>query len=55
MDITKNIIKKNFFRDSVEMMLLSDQLKKEPGVINAAIVMGLNSIKILCCVMVFLQ
>lgn len=40
MDITKNIIKKNFFRDSVEMMLLSDQLKKEPGVINAAIVMG---------------
>jgi FdrA protein len=40
MGITKNIIKRNFFRDSVQMMLLSDQLKKESGVINAAIVMG---------------
>jgi FdrA protein len=40
MGITKNIIKKNFFRDSVQMMLLSDELKKEHGVINAAIIMG---------------
>jgi FdrA protein len=40
MSITKNIIKKNFFRDSVQMMLLSDELKKEHGVINAAIIMG---------------
>lgn len=40
MGITKNIIKRNFFRDSVQMMLLSDELKKEHGVINAAIIMG---------------
>ena len=40
MAVTKNIVKRNFFRDSVQMMLLSDQLKKEPGVINAAIIMG---------------
>jgi succinyl-CoA synthetase alpha subunit len=40
MPITKNIIKRNFFRDSVQMMLLSDQLKRESGVIDAAIVMG---------------
>jgi succinyl-CoA synthetase alpha subunit len=40
MGITKNIIKRNFFRDSVQLMILSDQLKKEPGVIDAAIVMG---------------
>jgi FdrA protein len=42
MPITKNIIKRNFFRDSVQMMLLSDQLKRESGVIDAAIVMGTN-------------
>lgn len=40
MAVTKNIVNRNFFRDSVQMMLLSDQLKKEPGVINAAIIMG---------------
>jgi FdrA protein len=40
MVFTKNIVKRNFFRDSVQMMLLSDQLKKEPGVINASIIMG---------------
>jgi FdrA protein len=40
MAVTKNIVKRNFFRDSVQMMLLSDQLKKESGVINAAIIMG---------------
>src|SRR5438093_6116302 len=40
MPTTKNIIKRNFFRDSVQMMLLSDQLKRESGVIDAAIIMG---------------
>jgi succinyl-CoA synthetase alpha subunit len=40
MPVTKNIIKPNFFRDSVQMMFLSDQLKRESGVIDAAIVMG---------------
>ena len=34
-----NIIKKNFFRDSVQMMQFSQQLKDEEGVIDAAIIM----------------
>ena len=37
-----NITKKNFFRDSVQMMQFSQQLKDEQGVIDAAIVMGTN-------------
>jgi len=35
-----NIVKKNFFRDSVQMMQFSQQLKDEQGVVDAAIVMG---------------
>jgi len=35
-----NITKKNFFKDSVQMMQLSQQLKDEQGVVDAAIVMG---------------
>ena len=35
-----NITKKIFFRDSVQMMQFSQQLKDEQGVIDAAIVMG---------------
>ena len=35
-----NITKKNFFKDSVQMMQFSQQLKDEQGVIDAAIVMG---------------
>ena len=35
-----NIVKKNFFRDSVQMMQFSQQLKDEEGVIDAAIIMG---------------
>jgi len=35
-----NIIIKNFFRDSVQMMQFSQQLKDEQGVVDAAIVMG---------------
>ncbi len=37
-----NITKKNFFKDSVQMMQFSQQLKDEQGVIDAAIVMGTN-------------
>jgi len=55
MAVTKNIVKRNFFRDSVQMMLLSDQLKKEPGVINAAIIMGTELNKNTHNVVVFLQ
>ncbi len=51
MSITRNIVRKNFFRDSVQMMLLSQELKKEEGVIDAAIVMGteLNKDTLLRC------
>lgn len=35
-----NIVKKNFFRDSVQMMQFSQQLNDEQGVIDAAIVMA---------------
>jgi len=35
-----NIVKKNFFRDSVQMMQFSQQLKDVQGVVDAAIVMG---------------
>jgi FdrA protein len=51
MSITRNIIKRNFFRDSVQMMQLSEELKKKEGVIDAAIVMGteLNKDTLLRC------
>jgi FdrA protein len=51
MRVIKNIIKRNFFRDSVQMMLLSEKLKKVPGIIDAAIVMGskLNKEALLRC------
>ena len=35
-----NIVKKNFFRDSVQMMQFSQQLRDEQGVIDAAIVIA---------------
>lgn len=51
MSITKNIVKRNLFRDSVQMMLLSQELRKEEGVQDAAIVMGtsLNKDTLLRC------
>src|SRR5436853_3676598 len=51
MSITRNIVKKRFFRDSVQMMMLSQELKKEEGVIDAAILMGteLNKDTLLRC------
>lgn len=51
MSITKNIVKRNLFRDSVQMMLLSQELRKEEGVVDAAIVMGtsLNKDTLLRC------
>jgi len=51
MAITKNIVKKGLFRDSVQMMLLSQELRKDEGVLDAAIVMGtsLNKDVLLRC------
>ncbi len=40
MAIVKNIVKKNFYRDSVQLLHISEELKKLDGVANAAIVMG---------------
>jgi len=36
----KNIVKKNLFRDSVQLLHLSEEAKKIKGVLDAAIVMG---------------
>ena len=51
MSITRNIIRRNLFRDSVQMMLLSQELRKQQGVLDAAIVMGteLNKDTLLRC------
>ena len=40
MVIVKNIVKRNFFRDSVQLLHLSEEAKKIVGVADAAIVMG---------------
>ena len=40
MTIVKNIVKKNMFRDSVQLLHLSEEAKKIEGVLDAAIVMG---------------
>lgn len=40
MAVVKNIVKRNFYRDSVQLLHLSEETKKLPGVLNAAIVMG---------------
>ena len=40
MPTVRNVVKKNFFRDSVQLLHLSEEAKKLPGVIDAAVVMG---------------
>ncbi len=40
MALVKNFVKKNFYRDSVQLLHLSEEAKKIPGVLDAAIVMG---------------
>jgi len=40
MVVVKNIVKKNLFRDSVQLLHLSEEAKKIDGVLDAAIVMG---------------
>jgi aryl carrier-like protein len=34
MTVTRNIVKQNFSRDSIQMMLLIQELKKEEGAIE---------------------
>lgn len=40
METVRNVVKKNFFRDSLQLMQLSEEVKKMEGVVDAAIVMG---------------
>lgn len=45
MEIVKNVVRENFFRDSLQLMQLSEEAKKIDGVVDAAIVMGTNTNK----------
>ncbi len=45
MSIVRNLVKRNFFRDSLQLMQLSEEAKKLPGVVDAAIVMGTDTNK----------
>ncbi len=38
--VVKNFVKRNFFRDSVQLLRISEEVKSIPGVIDAAVVMG---------------
>lgn len=40
MEIVRNIVKTNFYRDSLQLMQLSEEVKKIDGVVDAALVMG---------------
>ncbi|MEM1677437.1 MAG: hypothetical protein QW095_06340, partial [Nitrososphaerota archaeon] len=45
MEIVKNLVKMNFFRDSLQLMQLSEEVKKIDGVLDAALVMGTDTNK----------
>ncbi|MEN2974437.1 MAG: hypothetical protein ABDH32_02525 [Candidatus Caldarchaeales archaeon] len=45
MDVVKNVVKENFFRDSLQLMQLSEEVKKIDGVVDAALVMGTSTNK----------
>lgn len=45
MTAVRNVVKKNFFRDSLQLMQLSEEAKKIPGVLDAAVVMGTETNK----------
>jgi succinyl-CoA synthetase alpha subunit len=38
--ITRNIVKKNFYRDSVQLLHITERLKEVSGVVDAAVLMG---------------
>jgi len=43
--IVKNLVKKNFFRDSLQLMRLSEEAKKFPRVLDAAVLMATDTNK----------
>ncbi|MCL7402004.1 MAG: hypothetical protein LZ168_04375 [Thaumarchaeota archaeon] len=45
MVIVRNIVKENYFRDSIQLMQLSEEAKRLPGVIDVALVMGTETNK----------
>ncbi|MEM3398610.1 MAG: hypothetical protein QW724_07895 [Nitrososphaerota archaeon] len=45
METVKNIVKTNLFRDSLQLMQLSEEAKKLDGVVDAALVMGTTTNK----------
>lgn len=45
MTIVRNIVKENYFRDSLQLMKLSEEAKKISGITDAALVMGTDTNK----------
>ena len=45
MAFVKNVVKANFYKDSLQLMQLSEEAKKLPGVKDAAVVMGTSTNK----------
>jgi len=43
--VVKNLVKKNFFRDSLQLMRLSEEVKKLPGILDAAVLMATDTNK----------
>lgn len=45
MTVVKNLVKKSFFRDSLQLMRLSEEVKKFPGILDAAVLMATDTNK----------
>ncbi|MDH5703594.1 MAG: hypothetical protein OEY99_05215, partial [Aigarchaeota archaeon] len=45
MPATKSVIRKNFYRDSIQLLKISEEAKKLPGVLDVAVVMGTETNK----------
>ncbi|MFB0569423.1 MAG: hypothetical protein ACETV0_07425 [Nitrososphaeria archaeon] len=43
--MTKSVVRKNFYRDSIQLLKISEEAKKIPGVLEAAVVMGTETNK----------
>ncbi|MCD6125711.1 MAG: hypothetical protein J7J19_01745 [Thaumarchaeota archaeon] len=45
MTVVKNLVKKSFFRDSLQLMRLSEEVKRFPGILDAAVLMATDTNK----------
>jgi len=45
LSVTRSVIRKNFYRDSIQLLKISEEAKKLPGVLDAAVVMGTETNK----------